>query len=100
MDKVKTKLEFGRAIPHIINITPSDNKGFIVKIGCGTLAFSNKDDMIEAFQEYLNNPKDTEKRYTDNADCSPDVTEAVREVGTPHTDDDARCDEPQCESSR
>lgn len=120
MNTEKTKLEFGRAIPRDIKITPSDNKGFIVKCGCGTFAFSNKDDMLVAMKEFIGDPETVEKRYNDsNVGCPVDETDqdlpqsnrrdesrtgVVRGIGTPNTnipvhESDDCCNEPQCETS-
>ena len=65
MDNEEKKLEFGRAVQYTITIESSDNNGFIVNVGCGKFAFSNKDDMLEAIQEYVNNPKVVRISLTD-----------------------------------
>lgn len=41
-----------------ISITEVD-RGYIVRAGCKTFAISSKTELIE----YINNPKDTEKKY-------------------------------------
>jgi len=37
--------------------------GFIVKIGCANLVFENKDNLISAFSEFINDPVETERKY-------------------------------------
>jgi hypothetical protein len=37
--------------------------GYIVTIGCQTAGFSNKEDLLKAITEYVNDPEATEKKY-------------------------------------
>lgn len=70
-------MEFGKAINYNITIEPTDNKGFTAKVGCGIFAFSNKEDLKEAFNEFLDDPKGFEEKYNaEHLDC---VTEEARE---------------------
>jgi len=45
-----------------ITITPLD-LGFVVRVGCQTVAFTDKQALISAITKYLNNPEETEKAY-------------------------------------
>ncbi len=62
-------MEFGKAIPHDIHITPVSNNGFIVKVGCCTCAFTDKKEMIAAIIEFIDKPEETEKRYNVSSGC-------------------------------
>ena len=76
-------MEFGKAIKYGILIEPTDNKGFIVKVGCGTFAFSNKEDLKEAFNGYMDDPEGFEKKYneTTHGDVTENAREEIRETG-------------------
>ena len=37
--------------------------GYIVTIGCQVAGFSNKEDLLKAISEYVNDPEATEKKY-------------------------------------
>jgi hypothetical protein len=37
--------------------------GYIVNIGCQVAGFSNKEDLLKAITEYVNDPEATEKKY-------------------------------------
>lgn len=56
---------FGKSIPYDINIKPTMNNGFIVKAGCATLVFSDKEGLLQFLQEYLSDPKKVEKEYNE-----------------------------------
>ena len=58
-------MEFGKVTTHEIKITPTINKGFIVSVGCATLAFENQKTMIDALEDFLSNPEGMEKRYNE-----------------------------------
>jgi len=45
-----------------INITPL-NTGFVVRLGCQTLAISDKKKLLEELVKYFNNPAEVEARY-------------------------------------
>ena len=60
-------MEFGKVTPHEIKITPTINKGFIVSVGCATLAFENQETMRNALEDYLSNSEGMEKRYNEAA---------------------------------
>ena len=64
---------FGSPIPYDIRITGSSNQGFIVTVGCATLTFTDKEEMIHAIREYLNDPKGVEKVY--NQSCGTQQVE-------------------------
>ena len=59
-------IEFGNALPHDIHITGSANKGFIVKAGCSVCTFSDKKEMLEAIEHYIDDPDKMEKLYNDS----------------------------------
>jgi len=62
-------MEFGNALPHDINISGSSNKGFIVRAGCCTAVFTDKKKMLNAIEDYINDPEKVEKAY--NASNGP-----------------------------
>ena len=68
-------MEFGRVIRYSILIEPTYNKGFIVQVGCGKFVFSNKEDLKEAFNEYIDNPKELEERYDKTIPIPSDMTD-------------------------
>ena len=64
-------MKFEKAIPHNIDIRPSNNGGFFVRVGCANLVYSKseKDKMVNDFSNYLNNPEEFEKKYNTSG-CS------------------------------
>ena len=42
------------------------SRGYTVKVGCQTFAFSNKEELILKLIQYLNNPKETEQKWLKN----------------------------------
>jgi len=49
---------------HIRSITIRQlNHGYVVEVGCQTLAIENVGKLISLFAEYLNNPSATEQKY-------------------------------------
>ncbi len=56
-------MELKRAIPYDINISPSANNGFIIKVGCGQFVAESKEALISSLQQFLNNPDKFEKEY-------------------------------------
>lgn len=71
-------MKFGKAINYKIIIEATDNKGFIAKVGCGIFAFSNKEDLREAFNTFLDDPEACEENYNKTW-VGGDITEGVRE---------------------
>lgn len=47
-----------------IGITPALN-GFIVVVGCQTLTFNTREELLRELRGYLENPEETEKRYVE-----------------------------------
>lgn len=45
-----------------INISPLD-RGFIVRVGCQTMAIPDKLTLIAKLTAYINNPQETQRRY-------------------------------------
>ena len=62
---------FKKAIPYDIIIQPTKNNFFVVRIGCCTMAYTDKDKMVEDLQFYLTQPKEVEKAYNmkEQEDC-------------------------------
>ena len=54
--------------------------GFIVTVGCQTLVFTTREELLRELNAYLENPEQTEKRYWERYPASrlTQVTEAVR----------------------
>ena len=73
-------IEFGSPIPYDIRIIGSSNKGFIVNCGCATLTFTDKEKMLDAIRDYLNDPKGVEKVY--NSCNAVNRPEEVTETNT------------------
>jgi hypothetical protein len=59
-------MEFGNALPYDIKISGSHNKGFIVKAGCCIAIFTEKEKLLEAIGEYIDDPKGMEKKYNES----------------------------------
>ena len=80
-------MKFGRAINYDVLITPSANRGFIVKCGCGHFAFSAKDELLHALKEYLEDPEATEAAYNTTFRGEPTVVGGTQSgaLGTPRT---------------
>jgi len=74
-------LEFGKVTTHEIRITPTINKGFIVSVGCATLAFENQKTMMNALEDFLSNPEGMEKRYNE-AGCQDTEAPSAQENRT------------------
>ena len=56
-------MKLGQVIPYKISITPSDNNGFGVKVGCGRFVFESVESLVEALRDYLLDPKAMTERY-------------------------------------
>ena len=67
-------MELGKVINYKITIEPSQNKGFIVKIGCGRFVAENVDNLLKNLRDYLYHPEEWEKRYNE---ISPDQPQAI-----------------------
>lgn len=48
-----------------INIEELD-RGFVVRVGCQSMAFTDKEEMLKIITEYINNPKETQEKYYNN----------------------------------
>ena len=57
-------LEIGRSINYEIHISPSHNRGFIVKVGCGTFVAKDRQELLCHLTESLENPKRAEDAYS------------------------------------
>ena len=73
-------MELGRAIKYNITIEPSNNKGFIVKIGCGKFVAETKKSLLNNLSDYIMNPEEWEKRYNESDPDGP-TPEAPRDEG-------------------
>ena len=56
-------MELGRLIKHEIHIFPTDNKGFVVRIGCGYFVAESVDSLIDKLRRYLTDPERWEEEY-------------------------------------
>ena len=65
-------MEFKKAIPYDIVISASPNNGFLVKVGCVTLPYTDPEILGKDLAEYLKDPKAVEKQY--NETVAPDPT--------------------------
>jgi hypothetical protein len=72
------KMKFGKAINHEIRITPTNNNGFIAKVGCATFCYSDKESLLKDFDEFLSDPMKLEKEYNETDGNAPDAINPVR----------------------
>lgn len=77
-------MKLGKIINYKITIEPSQNNGFIVKIGCGKFVAENVHSLLVGLDDYLKNPGLWEKEYNN---MSPDQPEATIEVATERPED-------------
>ena len=56
-------IEFGNPLPYDIRIGGSSNQGFIVVVGCATCIYTDKQTMLDAISEYIDDPKKVEQEY-------------------------------------
>lgn len=75
-------MKFGKAINYKIIIEATDNKGFIAKVGCGIFAFSNKEDLKEAFNTFIDHPESFEKKYNYETKDTGEESPTRRELGS------------------
>ena len=69
-------MEKDRKFYRPVTITPVLN-GFIVKVGCSQVVFTDEDDFIDAFSKWIKDPQGTERSYQKNAiNDGPVPTEA------------------------
>lgn len=76
-------MKFKKVLKNDIVISSSHNNGFIVKIGCCTLAYGCADDLLRDLKDYLENPESIEKEYNKyirSIDVVAQVTEVTRDI--------------------
>jgi len=56
-------MELGRVMNYNVSIEPSDNKGFIVFVGCGRFAYETKESLLADLDKYLSDPDMWEDKY-------------------------------------
>jgi hypothetical protein len=56
--------DIGRHSDYTITITPTMNRGFIVRIGCGEFVFQNHKALLAGLRKYLDDPEKYIKLYT------------------------------------
>jgi len=59
-------MNLGRLFTHDFSISPSDNNGIIVKIGCARLCYSSSSEFLRALEEFFKDPEKWEKEYNSN----------------------------------
>ena len=52
-----------KLIPYPVEIKPADNAGYIVKVGCQTLVFTDVRELVGHLEEYLTDPEGTIKTH-------------------------------------
>lgn len=63
-EKMPMNVTEGNTQQRINEISISEvDRGYIVRAGCKTFAISSKEELIEKLIGYINNPKDTERKY-------------------------------------
>lgn len=70
-------MELGRLINHDIIIRPSDNKGFIINVGCGKFTANNESMLLNCLGAYLSDPEKKEKEYNEKICSEPAVTRST-----------------------
>ena len=81
--------ELGFITQHEIRIKPTCNRGFVITIGCATIAAGYKEELIQILDVYLDDPKGWTKKYNslEGAPCTePDVPAPVRDEPETATD--------------
>ena len=68
-------IHFGKVTKYDINISPTNNKGFIVRVGCCNAVFNKVDDMLNAIKEFLENPEEVEKAYNEACSCDGPIAD-------------------------
>jgi len=64
MPIAQNQTEVGNTPQRINELSISEvDRGYIVRAGCKTFAISSKEELLEKLIEYINNPKETEKKY-------------------------------------
>ncbi len=59
-------MEFVRKIMKDIAISQSEiNGGYIVRVGCQALPFTDKAKLLDALEEYINNPEELEMTWNE-----------------------------------
>ena len=64
-------MKFKMAIPYRIEISASENEGFIVQVGCSRLCYTDKKLLLRDLEEYLNDPEKVEKLRNEDLNCNP-----------------------------
>lgn len=52
-----------KIIPYPVEIKPADNAGYIVKVGCQTLVYTDVSELVGHLEEYLTDPEGTIKTH-------------------------------------
>ena len=69
-------IKFEKAMPYSITIDPSENNGFIMRIGCVQLVYTKTIELLDDLRSYILNPVLLEKQYRMYKDQGPqDVVE-------------------------
>jgi hypothetical protein len=76
---MSSEIKFGKAIPYDIHIRALDNFSFHVKVGCCQCSFPDRRSLIEALDDYLQNPEKIASEY----DKMSGVTNDTIEYGPP-----------------
>jgi len=77
-------MEFGR-LGRQMEIEPTVNKGFILRVGCAVLAFTDYNDLLNALAEYWSDPEAVEKQYNEIEHPEPPPVPGLREPMGPIT---------------
>ena len=65
-------MKFGKIINREIVISPSDNMGYVVTVGCGKFVYTDKKDLVADLEAYLGDPQKYENDYNTKQD-TPEV---------------------------
>jgi len=83
-------MKFKKVLSRDIIISSSHNEGFIVKVGCCTLAYANADSLIADLKEYLANPGAIDKQYDNSTELNQ-----IRPTSSLSTAEPAECEEEE-----
>jgi len=83
-------MEFKRSLPYGVTINPVNNGGYVVEIGCQTLAYGEKEavKMVSDLTEYIYNPDKVMEKYNNSGKNNHNS------VPEPRYDDETQADVP------
>ena len=74
-------MEFGKIINREIVISPSDNMGYVVTVGCGRFIYTDKKALVADLEAYLNDPQKYENDYNTKQDTPEECRPGAQPLG-------------------